>query len=115
MTRYGTPLVHAEVEDATRWRCCSGCMARDLALEARHRIGDAGERLCEELDRHQLAELDALGAIHHAHAACAETLIEPIELGDSRPELRVAQVQVISVTLTVCAHTSGTSRSWQRM
>ena len=43
-----------------------------LALEARHRRLRFGDRLMQELDRDELAELDALGPIDDAHAAGAQ-------------------------------------------
>ena len=61
-----------------------------LALEARHRRLRLRDRLMQELERDLLAEIDALGAVHDAHAAGAQLIEHLPATIDDRTDQRIA-------------------------
>src|SRR5262249_17033474 len=70
----GAALVDAEIEDRHAAAVVQAGDGARLALEAGDRLGGGGGALVEELHGDELAQADALGPIHHAHAPGAEAI-----------------------------------------
>src|SRR5690606_32084880 len=85
---------HVRVLDASR--------GHRLPLEALHHLLDGGHLRVQELDGHGLSHVDVLAAVHHAHTALAEQLVEAITVGQ---HLAHAALR----TRTTALHLSGTT------
>ena len=70
------------VLDATRGYC--------FTLEARHHLREGRHLLVQNLDRHRLAHVDVLGAIHRAHAATANQCFDPVAPSKQGAEQSIA-------------------------
>ena len=72
VTRYGAPVVRAEVVDDEHVRVVEGAGGAGLLLEAPQPVGVGGERGGQDLDRDDAAEARVERAVDLAHAAVGQ-------------------------------------------